>query len=137
MRYAVIYQSGRNNARTVAERIYDGIRSNSKVLVDVEKTARIPEADMYFIGGSVHNDSCDFGVIRAIAGLSNAKIALFAVGKSPTPQKLARQVEDNLRIWVSAFSEYRGFRLFEPTGNNSREIREFLSEATCEAAAMA
>lgn len=139
MKYAVVYQSGNNNARAVAEKIYNEIRSNSKVLVDVEKTSRIPDADMYIIGGSVHNDSCDFGVIRAIAGLSNAKIALFAVSSGPVSQKLARRVEDNLRIWVSAFSEYRGFRLFEPAGRNgiSREVRDFLYEMTSEAFALA
>ena len=50
MKYAVVYQSGKNNARAVAENIYNEIRSNSKVLVDVEKTSRIPDADMYIIG---------------------------------------------------------------------------------------
>ena len=78
-------------------------------------------------------------MIRAIAGLSNAKIALFAVSSGPVSQKLARRVEDNLRIWVSAFSEYRGFRLFEPAGRNgiSREVRDFLYEMTSEAFALA
>lgn len=106
MRYAVIFETETNNTEALAEEIYRNIDSTEKVYVNLNKTAYIPDADVYFVGFPVRNHSCSLKVIDCIESITEGKIALFATcGMRPT-SKYKDKMEDSIRVWIPDSAEY-------------------------------
>lgn len=100
MRYAVIYQSKSGNTRLLAEKIYQTIKSQNKVISDLEQLSEIPQADVYFIGFGVRNNSCSIEVINLLEKLENARYALFLTcGYMPTEQ-YKEALRKHLDVWL-------------------------------------
>lgn len=111
MKYAVIYQSKSGNTRFIAEKIFEQLAAPEKELCDIDKSAQLPVADMYFVGFGVHNESCSMDMIDCMELLEGMKFALFVTcGFVPSDQYKAK-LEKMLEVWFPENAEYLGMYL--------------------------
>lgn len=124
MEYAVIYQSKSGNTRMIAEEIYDALETENKILIDLDKTAQVPEADVYFVGFGIHNGFCSMEVLDCFEEIPGGSFAIFATcGYLPTDQYKFNLVK-YLDAWFPEDSEYLGMYLCQ--GNVETERRAIM-----------
>lgn len=124
MKYAVIYQSKSGNTRLLAKEIYNSIDAEEKELCDIDEGGDIPEADMYFVGFGIHNNSCSMDIADCMENIGTAKLALFVTcGYTPT-DKYKEKLEKNLEVWLPEEAEYLGMFLCQ--GNVEADRRKIM-----------
>lgn len=124
MKYAVIYQSKSGNTRLLAQKIYNSIDADEKELCDIDEGGDIPEADMYFVGFGIHNNSCSMDIADCLENIGMAKLALFVTcGYTPT-DKYKEKLEKNLEVWLPEEAEYLGMFLCQ--GNVEADRRKIM-----------
>lgn len=124
LKYAVIYQSLTGNTERIARTIYEAIESDMKQLIDIENLDTILEADVYFVGFNVHNDSCSIQIIDCLEQITGGYIALFcSCGYVPTDEyKLF--IENKLKVWLPDDTEYMGMYMCQ--GRVQEEQKELM-----------
>lgn len=104
MKYAVIYQSKSGNTKMIAYSIYRAICSSDKGIFDLDQMAAIPEAEVYFVGFAVHNNSCGMDVINLLEEMEDkavgAKYALFLTCGYSVNDQYKNNVLRNLKTWL-------------------------------------
>lgn len=124
MRYVVMYESKTGNTRMLAEEIYGALAAQDKELIDLDVTAEVPEADIYFIGFGVHNGSCSRSMLDYFDQITGGRFALFATcGCLPTEQYKSK-LEKNLDVWLPENADYLGMLLCQ--GNVEPDRREIM-----------
>ena len=108
-RYAVMYQSMTGNTKKIAEAVYEAIESGNKQLLEIGgNTQAVPDADVFFIGFNVHNESCSIDLIDCLEGISGGYVALFAsCGYVPTEEYKA-SIERKTAVWLPEGATYMG-----------------------------
>lgn len=124
MKYAVIYQSKSGNTRKIAEEIYEALSTNEKEIYDIDSDKNMPEADIYFIGFGIHNNSCSMDIINCFDEISGSRFAIFATcGYVPT-QQYKGKLERQLDVWMPEDADYLGMFLCQ--GNVERDRRTIM-----------
>lgn len=102
MKYAVIYQSESGNTKLLAEKIYQTIDNNNKVLYNLDQMEELPKADVYFIGFGVHNNLCGVDLLDLFEDLNEheAKYALFATCGYLPNEQYKNTLMKNLEVWL-------------------------------------
>lgn len=100
MRYAVIYQSASGNTRDLAERIFQTIDSEDKVICDLDHMETLPEADMYFLGFGIRYNSCSLKILDLFEELTNVKYAIFATCGFLPNERYKEKLMNNLDVWL-------------------------------------
>lgn len=127
LEYAVLYQSETGNTRQVAAEIFEVIPSDYKDLINLCDCRRIPEAEVYFVGFSVHKGTCGRKVIDCLSKLSNKKVVLFATCGAKPLEEYRKTVEDNVTVWLEDDNEYLG--MFMCQGKMLMEVRKKYEES--------
>jgi len=100
MKYAIIYQSKSGNVKEMADAIFYSLKDEEAVMVDIDETDDIPDADFYFIGFAVRNNNCGMDIVNLFENLTNIKYALFiSCGFLPT-EKYKENILNNLDVWL-------------------------------------
>lgn len=124
MKYAVIYQSKSGNTKLLAEEIFNTIESEEKEIYDIDEGYEMPEADVYFVGFGIHNNSCSMDIADAMESIGMAKVVLFATcGYTPT-DKYKEMLEKNLEVWLPEDAEY--IDMFVCQGNVEPDRRQIM-----------
>ena len=124
MRYVVAYQSKSGNTRLLAEEIFESIESEYKEIYDIDKDNELPEADVYFVGFGIHNNSCSMDIAECMENIGVAKLALFVTcGYTPT-EKYKEKLEKNLEVWLPENAEY--LDMFLCQGNVEMDRRQIM-----------
>ncbi len=111
MEYAVIYYSKTGNTEKVAREIYEALDTEDKELINLSEAEDIPEADMYFVGFPIQNQSCGIKIMDCLEQIEVGKLVLFATcGMKPT-SNYKNKLEDALSVWISDSVEYKGMFL--------------------------
>ena len=132
MTYAVIYQSETGNTEEVAHEIFNGLSGKEKSIFNLEEITALPEADVYFIGFGIYNNTCSMKVIDCLDGIERGKIALFATcGFTPTA-RYKDTIEHGMEVWLPEDAEYLGMYLCQ--GMVMDEQRAIMKEKLPEAA---
>jgi flavodoxin len=130
MNYAVIYYSETGNTKLIADKIYETIDSDNKVIVDLKKDTNIPKADIYFVGFPIHQKNCGMHIVDALEQIESGKVALFATcGMNPT-EKYRKKLEDALAVWLPDDAEYLGMFLCQ--GQTTKAQKEIFYNASPE-----
>ena len=124
MKYAVIYQSKSGNTQYLAEQIYRALDTDTKEIIDIDKTSIIPEADVYLIGFGVHNGFCSIDILDVFEQITDGKIAVFATsGYMPTDQ-YKNNLEKQIEVWLPDDAQYLGMFLCQ--GNVESDRRKIM-----------
>lgn len=111
MTYAIIYQSESGNTRKIAETIYDSIQAKEKQLISLNESREVPRADVYLIGGGVHDGTLSLDLLDCLDEIEGGKIALFLTcGFLPTDQYKER-LEKAMAVWLPDEAQYLGMFL--------------------------
>lgn len=142
MKYAVIYQSDSGNTRKIAETIYDTIRSEDKIIMDIAREPEMPWADFYFIGFGIHNGNCPIEMLEYLEEIRDAKYALFMTCGFLPSAKYKDKIMDNLDIWLPEDAELADVflcqgrveerqkdRMLRKMPENSRELEYMFEQA--------
>lgn len=111
MKYAVLYESGSGNTKSIANAIYHALCTapEEKTLASLNQAGALPEADIYYIGFPVNNFNCSFRIMECLEKLQGKTIALFATcGLSPT-EKYKAKIESAMKSWIDDETNYLGF----------------------------
>lgn len=124
MKYAVIYQSKSGNTKMLGEEIFNALDSKKKEIYDIDEGKEIPDADVYFVGFGIHNNSCSMDIVDCMEGIGMAKLALFSTcGYMPT-DKYKEKLEKNLEVWLPEDAEY--IDMFLCQGNVELDRRKIM-----------
>ncbi|MDD6646687.1 MAG: flavodoxin family protein [Firmicutes bacterium] len=127
MKYAVLYQSDTGNTEAVANEIFDALDSDNKEIINMETGCDIPEADVYFVGFPVHNQTCGLKVMECLDKIERGSVAVFATCGMYPAEKYIEKIEAAVSVWLSDSVEYLG--IFVCQGRVTEEKKkEFMEE---------
>jgi len=105
MKVAVVYQSKSGNIRILAEELYDSLQGVEKEIIDIDETDYIPDADFYFIGFGIRNNSCGMDIAELFENMQDIRYALFLnCGFLPT-ERYKEKLLNNMDVWLPEGSE--------------------------------
>lgn len=122
MKCAVLYYSETGNTKKLADSAYSAIETSDKVIFDLDEMNTLPEADLYFVGFPVYNQSYRIKIIECIEQIKDSKLALFVTcGLNPT-EKYISKLEDSITVWLDDSVEYHGMLACQcKTSNQQKE----------------
>lgn len=109
--FAVLYLSETGNAALLAEKMYEYLPSENKVLVNLQEDAEISKASFYFVGFDVRNDTCSLKVLNLLSELDEGLIALFATCAQPPTDEVKHHLEKKFDLWIEHEEQYAGMFL--------------------------
>lgn len=71
--FAVLYSSDSGNTEKIASTIFKVLPSNNSVLQKINQQVDVPQANMYFIGFGVHNETCGMNVLDVLEQIRGKK----------------------------------------------------------------
>ncbi|MBR0164264.1 MAG: flavodoxin [Lachnospiraceae bacterium] len=126
-RFVVIYASETGNTKTVAEEIFDAIRSDAKEIVDVRRFDGRLDADVWFVGYWVNHSTCSIEIMDLLTSLHGKHVALFATCGLDDSAHYYSRLEKNVLAFLPADNNYLG--AYFCRGKMPEEIRTRYEEA--------
>lgn len=111
MKYAVIYHSETGNTKRVADAIYNALPDGDKIILPIEQADTALEADVYFVGFSIRNNTCGIETMNFLDQIQGGKVALFATCGYFPADSYKDQLERRLSVWLPDYAEYLGMFL--------------------------
>lgn len=121
MKYAVIYQSKSGNTEMIACRIYDMLDTDKKVIINIDNGSQIPDADVYYVGFGVHNNSCSMDVEKVLRSIRKGKVALFATCGFMPEDTYKELIEKEVKEKLTEQTHYLGMFLCQGKVENDRK----------------
>lgn len=109
--YAIVYLSETGSADILAHDIYEYLPEETTVLVNLHDNTEVPEANFYFVGFDIRNDTCNVEVLNLLSNLDSGFIALFATCLQPITNELQCSMEKKFNLWVPYEEQYAGMYL--------------------------
>jgi len=137
LKYVVLYQSKTGNTKQLAERIFQEIKNGEKELIDIDLSATVPEADVYFIGFGVRSSFCSMDILDAIETIQSGAVAFFATCGCFPIEQYKYMIERKISLWLAnevnylgmflcqgKVEEYRKKILLEENSNYKKELEQ-------------
>lgn len=98
--FAVLYSSVSGNTEKIASVIFNALPSDNSVLLNIKQEVDVPQADMYFIGFGVHNETCSMDVLNVLEQIGDKKVVFFATcGRVPNDETKKRLI-NSVNAWL-------------------------------------
>lgn len=108
MSVQVLYSSKTGNTEQLAKVIFKAIPMGRKDIQRFEGQKDYEMADIYFVGYWTDRGSASFDVLDYLGELHNKKIALFGTCGMGGSEEYYKQIEENIKAFISDDNEYLG-----------------------------